>query len=103
MIFGGLMTNSDLVTRRDFVKTAGAAFAGASMVSLGQQLARAEGTRRRYAIVGTGDRASGMWGSELLKKYPDVLEFVGLCDSNSKRVEAFKKITGAECPTFTNY
>jgi len=97
------MTDSKLFTRREFVKTAGTAVAAASLVSIGPQLVKADGTRRRYAIVGTGDRASGMWGSELLKKYPDVLEFVGLCDSNSKRVEAFKKITGADCPTFTNY
>ena len=59
--------------------------------------------RRRYAIVGTGDRAIGMWGRPLVKEYGDVLEFVGLCDVNAKRVAVAKQMIGVDCPTFTSF
>lgn len=63
----------------------------------------AANARRRYAIIGTGDRATGMWGRDLVERYADVIEFVGLCDSNSKRVAAAKRLIGVDCPTFTNF
>jgi predicted dehydrogenase len=44
-----------------------------------------------------------MWGRDLVKDYSDVLEFVGLCDINSKRLEAAKKIMGVDCPVFTDF
>lgn len=87
-------------TRRDFVKTAGAAAVGASLLPLD---ALAQPAKRRYAIVGTGDRASGMWGRDLVKRYPDLLEFVGLCDTNPKRALVARDFIGVTCPTFTNF
>ena len=77
------MSDVPTSSRREFVKVAGSAALGASLFPvevLGQTPAK-----RRYAIVGTGDRASGMWGRDLVSKYPDLLEFVGLCDKNPKR------------------
>jgi predicted dehydrogenase len=59
--------------------------------------------KRRYAIVGTGHRATGMWGKDLAQKYSENVEFVGLCDKNGKRVEAGRQLIGADCPTFTNF
>ena len=91
------MSASDGATRREFVTVAG----GAAMASLVAGKAGAA-SRRRYAIVGTGVRAVGMWGRPLLERYGDVLEFVGLCDTNPLRVEAAKKQIGATCPTFTS-
>jgi hypothetical protein len=70
------MTDSNPVSRRDFVKTASSAamaslvFADSSLVSV------AAPAKRRYAIVGTGDRSIGMWGRQLIQDYPDLLEFV---------------------------
>src|SRR5687767_14638779 len=93
-------------TRREFVKTAGSAALGASL--LPTEFARSAeafglqpAAKRRYAIVGTGDRASGMWGRDLVQRYPDLIEFVGLCDTNHKRVQVAKGLIGANCPTFT--
>jgi len=97
------MADSNRFTRRDFVKAAGSAVAAASLFSVTPSLARTNATRRRYAIVGTGDRATSMWGLPLVQKYSDVLEFVGLCDINPKRVVAAKEIIGVDCPTFTNF
>lgn len=94
---------SEQVDRRDFVKVAGTAAAG---VLLGARALPAMVTplaRKRFAIVGTGHRATGMWGKDLADKYNDVVEFVGLCDINHKRVEAGRKLIGVECPTFTKF
>ena len=44
-----------------------------------------------------------MWGYDLMKSYPDYIEFVGLCDKNEGRVETGKKIIGASCPTYTDF
>jgi predicted dehydrogenase len=97
------MSDPKSLTRRQFVKTAGSVAAAASLLSLNPNLAPAQATRRRYAIVGTGDRASGMWGRTLVERYSDVLEFVGLCDINSNRVAAAKEMIGVTCPTFTSF
>jgi predicted dehydrogenase len=60
------------------------------------------GRRRRYALVGTGIRGTTMWGKDLVERYADAVEFVGLCDVNPLRVEVGKKALGASCPTFTD-
>jgi len=93
---------SNSIDRRTFVKTAGTA---AGML-LGSRVIPASVTplaRKRYAIVGTGHRATGMWGKDIAERYKDEIEFVGLCDKNPLRVEAGRKLIGVECPTFTNF
>ncbi|HSC26542.1 MAG TPA: Gfo/Idh/MocA family oxidoreductase [Vicinamibacterales bacterium] len=97
------MTDTRLVTRREFVRTAGAAVAATSVAGMDSVLGAVQRARRRYAIVGTGDRAQGMWGRALAQKYSDVLEFVGLCDINPKRVEVSRQMIGVDCPTFTDF
>jgi predicted dehydrogenase len=94
------MSDSKPTTRREFVKAAGGAAAAALITP---SLAPASALRRRYAIVGTGDRAAGMWGRSLTQRYADVLEFVGLCDINSRRVAVAREMIGVDCPTFTNF
>ena len=96
------MTDSRNVSRRQFVK-AGAGAAAASLVLSNTSLASVSAPRRRYAIIGTGERAIGMWGRPLMNDYPDLIEFVGLCDINPKRVEAAKKMLGLNCPTFSSF
>ena len=89
--------------RRGFVTTAGTAAAG---LLLGPRIVPAIVTplaRLRYAIIGTGHRATGMWGKDLAERYKDVVEFVGLCDKNPLRVEAGKKLIGVDCPTYTDF
>ena len=94
------MSKHDGVTRRDFVATASGAAAAAFVPGLAR--AGSVPARRRYAIVGTGVRGVGMWGRPLVARYPDVLEFVGLCDINPLRAEAARKALGVACPTFDN-
>jgi predicted dehydrogenase len=92
------MSMNEGATRREFVATAASA-AAATLLPRG---AGAATGRKRYAIVGTGVRAVGMWGRPLLQKYGDVLEFVGLADVNPLRAAAAKKAIGADCPTYTS-
>jgi len=96
------MSDVPTSSRREFVKVAGSAALGASLFpvdAIGQAPAK-----RRYAIIGTGDRASGMWGSDLVKSYSDIIEFVGLCDKNPKRAVVARDLIGVpNCPTFTNF
>jgi predicted dehydrogenase len=96
------MRDLNAISRRNFVKTAGSA-AVASLMLKNTNLASVSAPKRRYAIVGTGERAVSMWGQSLVEKYSDILEFVGLCDINSKRVAVAKKILGVDCPTFTDF
>ena len=97
------MSDSNILNRRDFVKSASSAVAATSLASVTPVLAHVQAPRRRYAIVGTGVRGIQMWGKPLVDRYPDVLEFVGLCDPNHKRVAVAKEMIGANCPTFTNF
>ena len=80
------MSPTGAASRRDFVKTAGGAAIAASLFP--DQVWTQRPAKRRYAIVGTGDRGSGMWGRGLVERYPELLEFVGLCDINPKRTLA---------------
>jgi predicted dehydrogenase len=97
------MPNDTFVTRREFVKTAGGAVAATSLLGVSPALAQTQSAKRRYAIIGTGDRATGMWGRGLVERYADILEFVGLCDINPKRAAASRELIGVSCPTFTNF
>jgi predicted dehydrogenase len=94
--------SSEHITRRDFVKAAGAAAAGVGAFGLPSMQAQTPGAKRRYAIVGTGVRAVGMWGQQVAQQLGDSVDFVGLCDTNPLRLEAAKRAMGVSCPTFTN-
>jgi predicted dehydrogenase len=60
-------------------------------------------SKLKIGLVGTGVRGITFWGKRLLDTYPDILDFVGLCDSNSSRLAYGKKYIGANCPIFTNF
>ena len=98
------MSHTNVLDRRGFVKTAGTAAAGSLLLAnaaAGQPQAPAG--KRRYAIVGTGHRATGMWGRDLAQKYADVLDIVGLCDINPKRAAAARDLIGVQAPLFTDF
>jgi predicted dehydrogenase len=44
-----------------------------------------------------------MWGMDLVRNFPDYIEFVGLCDKNQGRVETCKKLLEVSCPTYTDF
>lgn len=94
------------INRRQFISASAAAAlaaAGHSFFRAGSLRAQEPGKRLKVALVGTGIRGSGTWGKTLLEKYADVLEMVGLCDINAKRMEYAKSYMGATCPTFTDF
>jgi predicted dehydrogenase len=92
------------LTRRSLIAGAGAV-AGSSVLASSATAfsATAPSKRRRYAIVGTGHRGSGMWGQGVAKTYSDVVEFVGLYDINPKRALAARRRIGVNCPTFASF
>jgi predicted dehydrogenase len=57
----------------------------------------------RVCLVGTGIRGVSFWGKRLVNEYPDLLEFVGLCDINPGRLELAKQYMGVSCPTYLNF
>jgi len=61
------------------------------------------GRKLKVALVGTGVRGCSTWGRTLVKKYSDVLEMVGLCDVNPKRLDYAKQYMGATCPVYIDF
>ena len=98
------------LSRRAFLDASGkivlsAAAAGAAELPLGfepTELRPSSGAKLRVAGVGTGIRFTTSWARELLREQGERVELVGLCDINSKRVEASKRLIGTSAPTFTN-
>ncbi len=87
------------ISRRDFV--VGGTAAGLLMAA-GRGVAD-DGRKLRVALVGTGIRGTGFWGSFLNENYADVAEFAALCDSNPGRLELARSWIGTDCPTYTNF
>lgn len=97
------MSDKGSINRRDFVKASGVAAASALLTGSLSAATVTPLARKRYAMVGTGHRGTGMWGKDIFERYSNEIEFVGLCDKNGKRAEAGKKLIGASCPTFTSF
>src|SRR4030095_9551 len=56
--------------------------------------------KRRVAVIGTGHRGAGTWGKDLLATCGDVVDLVGLCDSNSMRLARARASIGTGCPLY---
>ncbi|MBN2011808.1 Gfo/Idh/MocA family oxidoreductase [candidate division KSB1 bacterium] len=93
------------INRRTFMATSATALAGAAVTRPFSSAFAASptGKRTRLAMVGTGDRGTGMWGKSVVEQYSDYVEFVGLCDINPGRVKFGRKYMGVNCDTFTNF
>jgi len=89
--------------RRSFLTVTGVTAAGLLVTSPGWALASKNGTKKRLALVGTGDRGSTFWGQRVLADYGDIIEFVGLCDINPGRAMYAKELIKTNCPVFTNF
>src|SRR5688572_4030969 len=88
--------------RRTFVYQSGTLLAGTLMAQ--NILAHTPGmAKKKVAMVGTGDRGTGMWGIPVIKEFSELVEFVGLCDINPGRVETAKALLNLSCPTFTDF
>jgi predicted dehydrogenase len=88
--------------RRKFLGYTAAAGA-ALMLQPFSSFALNTGRRSRLALVGTGHRGSSFWGSTVLRSFNEVVEFVGLCDTNPGRLDYVKKTMGVSCPAFLNF
>ena len=58
---------------------------------------------KRYAIVGTGHRAEGMFARPLHEDFPETAELVALCDPNPLRMGAVAAGLSGEVATFTEF
>jgi predicted dehydrogenase len=58
--------------------------------------------KRRYALIGTGNRGTTMWGKELLDGWSDHVELVAIVDTNPLRAERARAIIGASAPILTD-
>ncbi len=91
--------------RRKFIASTGAAAAGTFLANPVTGMAAVNPQRRRkkrVALVGTGVRGVGMYGSGLMRTYSDYVDMVGLCDTNPGRLQVGSRIVDAGCPTFTD-
>ncbi len=99
------MSISKLLTRRNFIKTSGAAVGG-SMIAASPVLSFAKNRKgnekMRVALVGTGARGYGMYGSRLLRDYGEYVDMVGICDSNPGRVAFTHEVIKPNGPAFTD-
>jgi predicted dehydrogenase len=90
------------MNRRKFIAGSGAVLA-TTACSAANLSSAASQRKLRMAIVGTGSRGSFTWGREVVRSFSDVVEIIGLCDHNGKRVEAAKQLIGTGAPTFTDF
>jgi predicted dehydrogenase len=59
--------------------------------------------RRRYGLVGTGNRGTTMWGRELLAGWSEYVELVGICDINLMRAERARSMIGSTAPLYADF
>jgi predicted dehydrogenase len=89
--------------RRAFLGTAGAFVAGSLMASPLSRYALSKGDKIKVVLVGTGVRGTSFWGRTLVRDFPDILQFVGLCDINPGRLEYARQYMEVDCPVFTDF
>lgn len=98
------------ISRREFMASSGL-LAGTAIlgnlpfekVSANDFIEEAAAKKMRVALVGTGIRGITMWGKDLVRDYPDLIEFVGLCDINEGRLNFASQHIGADCPIFLDF
>lgn len=90
------------VSRRSFLTSVSMLAAG-SMLTAPAWGFGLKDKKLKVVLTGTGVRGTSFWGRRLVEQYPDVLEFVGLCDINPGRLEYAKEYMMVDCPTFTNF
>jgi predicted dehydrogenase len=59
--------------------------------------------KKRYVLVGTGQRGVGMFAAPIVEKYKDIAELVAMCDANLKRLKLANSILKRNIPVYTNF
>lgn len=91
------------LSRRHFLSFVSMLAAGTAVGATESVLGALGGRKLKVVLVGTGVRGISFWGKRLVEQYPDILEFVGLCDKNPGRLEFGRKYIGVTCPTYTDF
>jgi predicted dehydrogenase len=58
--------------------------------------------RRRYALIGTGNRGTTMWGKDLLEGWRSNVDLVAICDTNPLRAERARNMIRSNAPIYTS-
>jgi hypothetical protein len=89
--------------RREFLAAAATSGVGMALEPAAAQEGAGRAAEKRgklrVVLVGTGSRGSTNWGKSLKTDFGDVLEFVGLCDINRKRMATAREYIGVDCPS----
>ena len=91
------------VSRRKFIATSGVAAVGMFLTHPVLSEIIKEKGKLRVTLVGTGVRGITFWGKKLQDNYSDILEFVGLCDTNPGRLTFAKQYIGVDCKTYLDF
>lgn len=59
--------------------------------------------RLTYAIVGTGNRGTTMWGAELLAGWADAVDLIAICDTNTMRAERARTMIKSNAPIYDDF
>ncbi|MGQ8335719.1 Gfo/Idh/MocA family protein [Sunxiuqinia sp. A32] len=97
------MKNQTQINRRQFIGTTGALTAGALLSNPIESVSKAVKGKMKLALVGTGIRGTSFWGKNIVERYSNETEFVGLCDINPGRLEYALDYIGVNCPVFTDF
>lgn len=89
-------------SRRQFITSVSLLAAGYTLANP-MDLKSGKENKLKVALVGTGIRGIGFWGKRVVENYPDVIEFVGLCDVNPGRLELAKSEMKIDCPVFADF
>jgi len=88
--------------RRKFIGALGMLAAG-SMITAPAGAFGLSNRKLRVVLVGAGVRGTSFWGKRLVDQYPEILEFVGLADTNPGRLEYALKYMGVDCPVYSDF
>lgn len=58
--------------------------------------------KRRFALVGTGNRGTTMWGKDLLAGWRGLVDLIAIADTNSLRAERARTMIATNAPIYGN-
>ena len=62
-----------------------------------------QSSKKRYVLVGTGNRGATMWGKDLVERWSNEVELVAVCDLNAMRAKRALDYIGASVPVYTDF
>lgn len=62
-----------------------------------------QSSKKRYVLVGTGNRGATMWGKDLVERWSNEVELVAVCDLNAMRAKRALEYIGASVPIYTDF